>query len=167
VQWKAVSWYSDDTNTSAAKKFTCDTLTVAARAAALEVGPSRAHDLGNLSGMPRSVHVETRQVLAGLGVNDAKATVKDVGTGPAVQVFAASRGRHAAELLRTDRHKDVLLLESRKESVPLRDGSPWSSAYRSRSCFGVMSASATRSCSMVVRVMLGVLSLGALTAWTH
>ena len=63
---------------------------------------------------------ELRQVLTCRRIDDAQATVQNVGAGAAAQVLTASRRRHTAELLRADGNEDVRSLKALQERVAPR-----------------------------------------------
>ena len=81
-----------------------------------EVSPTSAHDLCDIERVLCTVDVETGHIFACLRRDDPQSFVKNLRSG-ATQILASTMCRHSAELLRTDRHQDILLLQSFDERV--------------------------------------------------
>ena len=114
------SSYPYDVNVAATKDFTDDTVFVAGRTAAFQVGSIGSDDLSDFEGVFTASNVKIRDILAGFGRDQTQAAIQHVGPGLARRKrFAGSRRGHSAELFGTNRYENVFFLEFIQKFVPL------------------------------------------------
>ena len=101
----------NDPDSRTPQDFTGHTFAVARRAAALQIGPLSAYDLGDCARMAGSIDMKARDVFPRLGRHDWQAPIQDIRSRATIQHLTRARRRHAAKLFRADRHQRVPFLQ--------------------------------------------------------